>query len=188
MDNRQILLDCALEFFSQRGYDAVGVQEIVEGAGVTKPTLYHYFDSKRGLLDALLAREAGQLLQTLAQSVEYQGDLVATLERAARTYFDIAQQKEHFYRMLLSFNFAPPESAANQAVRPFTREQLSILERLFINAAQDHGNLRGREKRYAVGFLGAVNAVIGLSLNGEILLSEETVYLTVHQFMYGIFS
>ena len=90
--------------------------------------------------------------------------------------------------MQLAFNFAPPESAVNQAVRPFTREQHGILEKLFVNAAKDHGNLRGREKRYAVGFMGAVNAVIGLSLYGEIPLSEETVYQTVHQFMYGIFS
>jgi AcrR family transcriptional regulator len=56
MDNRQRLLDCALELFSLRGYDAVGVREVVEAAGVTKPTLYHYFDSKRGLLEALLQR------------------------------------------------------------------------------------------------------------------------------------
>ena len=30
-------------------------EEIVDAAGVTKPTLYHYFGSKRGLLAALLA-------------------------------------------------------------------------------------------------------------------------------------
>ena len=30
-----------------KGYDAVGVQEIVDTAGITKPTLYYYFGSKR---------------------------------------------------------------------------------------------------------------------------------------------
>ena len=45
MDNRARLLDCAQDLFAARGYDAVGVQEIVEAAGVTKPTLYHYFDT-----------------------------------------------------------------------------------------------------------------------------------------------
>jgi TetR/AcrR family transcriptional regulator len=57
MDNRSALLTHALQLFAARGYDAVGVQEIVEAAGITKPTLYHYFGSKRGLLDTLLAKE-----------------------------------------------------------------------------------------------------------------------------------
>lgn len=56
MDNREKILNCALELFHARGYDAVGVQEIAETAGVTKPTLYYYFGNKRGLLEALLSR------------------------------------------------------------------------------------------------------------------------------------
>ena len=35
MDNRATLLEQALQLFAQRGYDAIGVQEIVEQAGVT---------------------------------------------------------------------------------------------------------------------------------------------------------
>src|SRR5215211_7966667 len=60
--NRALILDRALGLFAARGYDAVGVQEIVEAAGVTKPTLYHYFGSKRGLLEALVAEHAGEFL------------------------------------------------------------------------------------------------------------------------------
>ena len=40
MDNREKILNCALELFHARGYDAVGVQEIAETAGVTKPTFW----------------------------------------------------------------------------------------------------------------------------------------------------
>ncbi|HIS80092.1 MAG TPA: helix-turn-helix transcriptional regulator [Candidatus Scatomonas merdavium] len=39
MENRERLLEAALSLFYEKGYDAVGVQEIVEAAGVTKPTL-----------------------------------------------------------------------------------------------------------------------------------------------------
>ena len=54
IDNRELLLDAALDLFYAKGYDAVGVQEIVDRAGVTKPTLYYYFGSKIGLLQNLL--------------------------------------------------------------------------------------------------------------------------------------
>ena len=188
MDNPQRLLDCALELFSQRGYDAVGVREVVEAAGVTKPTLYHYFDSKRGLLDALLKRESGRLLSEITPHTVYQGDLVLTLENVLRAYFSFAQRHTSCYRIQLGMYFSAPESDSNQAIRPFAAQQQAILEEIFIQAAEDHGNLRGRHGRYAAGFLGSSNAMIGLYLNDELSLTEELVYQTVHQFMHGIFS
>ena len=39
MDNRDMLMQVALDLFYSKGYDAVGVQEIVDKSGVTKPTL-----------------------------------------------------------------------------------------------------------------------------------------------------
>jgi len=188
MDNRHRLLDCALELFGQRGYDAVGVREIVEAAGVTKPTLYHYFTSKRGLLDSLIQRESGLMLTEILQSAIYRGDLVLTLEKIVKAYFKFAQSNTTFYRMQLAMYFAPPESEANQAIHPFAMEQKGLLEDVFSRAAEDHGNLRGRQHRYAVGFLGEINAMIGLSLNHELKLSDELAFQLVHQFMHGIFS
>lgn len=40
----------AVELFYRRGYQATGVQEIVDLAGYTKGALYHYFKSKEELL------------------------------------------------------------------------------------------------------------------------------------------
>lgn len=37
-------------------------------------------------------------------------------------------------------------------------------------------------------FLGIINAMVGLYLNGELALTDELVYQTVHLFMHGIFS
>ena len=54
MENKENILKCALDLFYAKGYDAVGVQEIAEKAGITKPTLYYYFGSKYGLLETLL--------------------------------------------------------------------------------------------------------------------------------------
>jgi TetR/AcrR family transcriptional regulator len=188
MDNRQRLLDCTLDLFSLRGYDAVGVSEVVNAAGVTKPTLYHYFGSKRGLLDALLQREAGRLRSDVLLHAVYQGDLVYTLENIVRAYFRFAQQHPACYRMQLAMYFSAPESEGNQAMRPFAAQQQEMLEEIFKQAAEDHGNLRGRHGRYAAGFLGVINAMIGLYLNQDLALTDELIYQTVHQFMHGIFS
>jgi len=188
MDNRQRLLDCALSLFSQRGYNAVSVSDIVNAAGVTKPTLYHYFGRKRGLLEALLHHNAEPYLSALSHAATYHGDFGLTLENIVIVYFDFAQRFSAFYRLQLTMYFAPPKSEVNEAIRPYAQRQHDILANVFIHAAEDHSNLRGRHRQYAAGFLGAINAVIGLYLNEEIELTAEVVYQTVHQFMHGIFS
>jgi TetR/AcrR family transcriptional regulator len=188
MDNQQHLLHCALKLFSQRGYDAVGVQEIVESAGVTKPTLYHYFDSKRGLLNALLQVECRYLLSAISDAAVYTGDLVLTLEKITRAYFSFAQGSPTFYRLQISMAFAPPESEANQAILPYYQEQLKIISNVFVQAVPNHGNLKDRQQQYAISLLGTINAMIGLFYSHDIHFTDEMVYQTVHQFMYGIFS
>lgn len=188
MDNRSILLARALELWSERGYDAVGVQEIVESAGVTKPTLYHYFGSKRGLLDALIDERSAGLRNSLGRAADYHGDLVATLEAVVRAYFDFAKANAAFYRMQLGFWFSPPRSDEHAAVLDRNLGQHAALERLFEAAAADHGNMRGRHKAYAATFLGTINTYVGLWLNGYATLDDRLVYQTVHQFMHGILS
>lgn len=188
MDNRAHLLDKALALFAARGYDGVGVQEIVESAGVTKPTLYHYFNSKRGLLEALLAERFTPLDAELDRAAGFQGDLVLTLERTARAYFQFGLREPVFYRLTLSLYFASPESEACLVYQPHGDRQQARLEKLFACAAEAHGNLRGRQRAYAASFNGMVNTYIGLFLNGQCRLDDELVYRSVHQFMYGIFA
>ena len=48
------ILQKALELFSEKGYDATSVREICEAAGITKPTLYHFYGSKEGVYRAIV--------------------------------------------------------------------------------------------------------------------------------------
>ena len=68
MDNREAILNSALNLFWARGYDATGVQEIVDQAGITKPTLYYYFGSKQGLLQEILITNSRQLEEELREA------------------------------------------------------------------------------------------------------------------------
>ena len=51
---RRLILDAAYESFYQRGFARSSVDEIAAMAKVTKRTLYNHFDSKDGLLAAVL--------------------------------------------------------------------------------------------------------------------------------------
>lgn len=56
----QRIFETACELFYRRGIRAVGVDEIVKQAGVTKPSLYRAFSSKDELVAACLAESASE--------------------------------------------------------------------------------------------------------------------------------
>ena len=53
---RERIVDSSYELFSHRGIQAVGVDELIENAGVAKATLYRHFPSKDDLVLAFLER------------------------------------------------------------------------------------------------------------------------------------
>ena len=188
MENREKIMECALQLFSARGYDAVGVQEICEAAGITKPTLYHYFGSKRGLLEQLLSSSFQALQERLREAADYRGDLPLTLQRVAFTYFTFAGERPVFYRLQLGLWFAPMESEGFQVLSFLNRFQYDLIEKIFLDAVPQHGNMRGRHQAYALTFLGMLNTYIGLGLNGLAELNEDLARRAVHQFQHGIYS
>ena len=55
---RERLLDTARRLFTERGYECVGINEIIEKAGVAKASFYQHFPSKQDLCAAWLQEEA----------------------------------------------------------------------------------------------------------------------------------
>ncbi len=188
MDSRSALLRAALLLFASRGYEGVGVQEIASAIGVTKPTLYHFFGSKQGLLEALFSEYAGQLDCELADAATYEGDLQETLDRIAAAYIGFAAREPAGYGLELALYFAPRQSPARSvAVQHYARRQ-ALLESVFAAAVKEHGNLRGRQRRYAVSLVGVLNSYIALQLDGEITITDRLRHDIVHQFSHGIYS
>src|SRR6476661_9984432 len=69
--NRELLLEAALEAFTERGADDTSLEEIARRAGVGIGTLYRHFPGRTALLEAVytdqvaaLCRRAGELLAT----------------------------------------------------------------------------------------------------------------------------
>jgi AcrR family transcriptional regulator len=65
---RQLLLDAALGQFAQRGFHATVVDDIARAAGVSRATLYQYFDSREQIVTELL-EECGAALMRVVRRV-----------------------------------------------------------------------------------------------------------------------
>jgi AcrR family transcriptional regulator len=56
LDARERILESAYDLFARRGIRSVGIDEVIERAGVAKATLYRHFPSKDDLVLAFLER------------------------------------------------------------------------------------------------------------------------------------
>jgi AcrR family transcriptional regulator len=65
----QQMLDAAVETFGRRGYMAASMDEIAELAGVSKPLVYLYLNSKEDLFTACIRREALALTEAVRSGV-----------------------------------------------------------------------------------------------------------------------
>ena len=55
-ERKNEILDVAEELFAQKGYDNASTNDIISKIGIARGTLYHHFDSKEEILDALVDR------------------------------------------------------------------------------------------------------------------------------------
>ncbi|TLQ48245.1 TetR/AcrR family transcriptional regulator [Streptomyces marianii] len=69
MRERQ-MLDAAVQTFGQRGYRAASMDEIAELAGVSKPLVYLYLNSKEDLFTACIRRESAALVAAVRAAVD----------------------------------------------------------------------------------------------------------------------
>ena len=68
------ILDAALAVFAQKGFAATKLDDIAAKAGITKGTIYLYFDSKQALFEALARQSVGaQIEQVTAQLANFPG-------------------------------------------------------------------------------------------------------------------
>jgi len=115
---RQRILDHAYELFSHRGVRAVGVDELIDSAGVAKATFYKHFPSKDDLVLAFLKqREKRWTKEWVEAEAKRRGD---DPEEQLLAIFDLFDEWFHkddfegcsFINVFLEFNGTDGEKLA----------------------------------------------------------------------------
>ncbi|MDR2594507.1 MAG: TetR/AcrR family transcriptional regulator [Fibromonadaceae bacterium] len=194
---KQTILEKALDLFSVKGYEGVSVSELTEAAGITKPTLYYYFNSKEGLFDTVCRIYYDKLNKIVAENAEYKSkpkdyyeDIYHTLSKLTKAYFEFAHENKAFFRIMLANLSMPPSSAVYKIVEKYHFEQFDIIKSMFNKMSKGHGNLKGKSETLTWSFIGIINSYIALYFYGisGLKLDEKAVKELVQQFMHGIYS
>lgn len=137
-NTRRALLDTGLRLFTERDYASVSAEELVRTAGLTRGALYHHFQGKPGLFEAVfeeLERQAGEHIRTAIAPVP---DPRERAYRAVDAFLDICAG--HTYRHIVLQQ--GPIALGWQRWRELDQLHLGSLVLDIVNAALDAGRLR----------------------------------------------
>ena len=87
---RRQLIDAATRLFAAQGYDATSTAQVLDEAGVSRGSLYHHFDNKESLFEAVLEDVEAMVVQRLLARAETADDAVDALRRGCAAWVDMA--------------------------------------------------------------------------------------------------
>ena len=82
------LVDAARELFARDGYDATSLAAVAAHANVTKGAVYHHFDGKPQLFEAVFTREVERIAAPLVAAYARKKDPWDAFEAACRAFLD----------------------------------------------------------------------------------------------------
>lgn len=162
---RERILDNAARLFSMRGFDAVGIDELMEDAGLTRGAFYHHFRNKSELYGEAIAH-AARIGSSQLDALDDQG-----LSRLVEVYLRYGHAQGESPRCPLAF-MAVDVTHREEAVRQsYTRTFTGFVERLQA-ALPDGGGARTKALQLAVTLIGCVTLARALD---DAQLSEELI-------------
>jgi len=128
---KRLLLESGIALFAEKGYASTSVREIVERAGVTKPALYYYFESKEGMFRAILNWASEQLEIMLKEVIEAPG---TTLDRFVFFYRHLYRgimKNRDLFKMMHNLTFGLPQGVPAYDFDQYQRILINTLKAIY---------------------------------------------------------
>jgi AcrR family transcriptional regulator len=103
-EKQEKILHAALELFAQQGYAATPTSKIARKAGVSEGLIFRHFESKEGLLEAILDYGQENAAGIYANILDV-GDPKKTIKAALDLPFRIDKSQYHFWRLIYSLKW-----------------------------------------------------------------------------------
>ena len=124
---RERLLNASLTLFSQRGYAATGVRDILQAAGVTQPTLYHHFADKASLLQTLIERHYGDSQQRLEEIIAGEATVVSKLRAFVTSSFEHCCVDPRVPRLMFQTYYGPTVPEIDGVLDKLTEKRFRLV-------------------------------------------------------------
>ncbi len=177
-ENAEKIIQEAWQLFQQKGYRGVSMDELCQRCGLTKPTLYYYFEDKENLFVQVLRYQ----LRRFRAAIEAPGSLAERLQHTAAAilenfqtqYTTLLRDREHIKK---------PENL--QAIREAFRNEMFAALIALMQSGIDQGLLEDENpETLSLIFLGMINSFINHA--GEMHTDNQALAgMLTHYFLEG---
>jgi AcrR family transcriptional regulator len=87
---RQRLVDIATQLFASAGYEATSIEAVLQAAGISRGALYHHFDTKEALFEAVLDAVEAQVALRLGAATHGIADPIEATRAAWHAWLGMA--------------------------------------------------------------------------------------------------
>jgi AcrR family transcriptional regulator len=98
--NRRAILEAAQEVFTEMGYGAASIRDVVRRSGLAAGTFYNYFPDKQSVFRAVLDEHTTELRGRLRESRARARDAETIVREGFATYFSFIVEDRPLFEML----------------------------------------------------------------------------------------
>ena len=115
------ILETAIQLLEQNGREALSMRKLAEALDLKAPSLYRHYADRNALEQAIAARAASLLHETLVQAIHPLRSAAKVLHQSARTYCEFAKTHPELYDLMMT-NFTPANIPESKALWNFVLE------------------------------------------------------------------
>jgi AcrR family transcriptional regulator len=98
--NRRAILEAAQEIFTEMGYDAASIRDVIRRTGLASGTFYNYFPDKQSVFRAVLEEHTTELRRRLRESRSRARGVESVVREGFATYFSFIVEDRPLFEML----------------------------------------------------------------------------------------
>lgn len=98
--NRGAILDAAMEVFTETGYGAASIRDVIRRTGLASGTFYNYFPDKESVFHAVLEERTFELRRRLREVRTHATTLDAVVHEGFVVYFSFIVEDRALFEML----------------------------------------------------------------------------------------
>jgi TetR/AcrR family transcriptional regulator len=99
---KNAILDAALILFSEKDFHEVTVDEIAENVGLSKGTLYLYFENKEHLFLSIIQEKTKALFARIREAIQGDEPYEERLEKLIRAWLGFFEEHQHYFKIIHS--------------------------------------------------------------------------------------
>jgi AcrR family transcriptional regulator len=182
---RDLLMESALDIFTEKGYDKTTIDDIVNRTGCGKGTFYRYFDNKEHLFEKLDEIFLETLSSELKKNCKNSYPVKKYLFEGFKTFLDVFTQhnKIGIIRLEKDIRVKPEDrkKSAQQILSYFSHM------REYLNNAKKEGKIKNfNPETILVTIIGSAHFFLFRSLKLGIPYTEQELEETVDVIFYGV--